>query len=319
MSHSSARIFDYSLNATGPTFSTNDAYDKSQFSPRIATKDAKIVVNFVAAEGSAYFTYIKQLLVQLMPYNYGLATGSDPGFAKGQIVPKPYVAKQVAPGGKTTCAILEDDSIKCWGTNKHGKLGQGTSSNIGTTVGSMDSLQRIDLGDIPPSGTLLSHEHCAISGTAGTDYQCYELQAGKIGTDVSAITESHVAACALSIEAGGFDKFHIDATGLTNQCCGCSASFGENTTEYSFFDLIATAPKTAKQVSSSITHTWAILVDDSLKCWGKNSEWQLGQGHVDSIGDAAGEMGDALVAVDLGKDRTAKQVRTGEEITIPVS
>ena len=52
-------------------------------------------------------------------------------------------AKSVAVGVYHTCAILDDDSLKCWGYNSHGNLGLGdttnrhypTAVNLGTVSG----------------------------------------------------------------------------------------------------------------------------------------------------------------------------------------
>ncbi|MCB1017460.1 MAG: hypothetical protein KDB10_20405, partial [Acidimicrobiales bacterium] len=52
----------------------------------------------------------------------------------------------------------------------------------------------------------------------------------------------------------------------------------------------------------------ALLADGSLRCWGVNSEGQLGLGRSaypsNSIGDQAGEMGEALPAPSLGSGRS---------------
>jgi alpha-tubulin suppressor-like RCC1 family protein len=37
--------------------------------------------------------------------------------------------KQLAAGGEHTCALLEDASIKCWGKNESGQLGDGTTTD----------------------------------------------------------------------------------------------------------------------------------------------------------------------------------------------
>ena len=75
---------------------------------------------------------------------------------------------------------------------------------------------------------------------------------------------------------------------------------------------------TAKSVSGGSDHTCAVLSDATIKCWGDSGAGQLGQGNTATIGDGADEMGDNLVAVDLGTCFTAKSVSCGGYLTCAV-
>ncbi len=57
--------------------------------------------------------------------------------------------------------------------------------------------------------------------------------------------------------------------------------------------------RTALQVAVGNNHTCAILDDGSVKCWGDNSQGQLGLGDTQSRGAAAGQMGASLPRVQL--------------------
>jgi hypothetical protein len=60
---------------------------------------------------------------------------------------------------------------------------------------------------------------------------------------------------------------------------------------------------TGRTVSSIAagSHVCAFLDDGALKCWGYNPDGQLGLGDVQNHGDAPGEMGDNLPAVDAAR------------------
>src|SRR5262249_16989394 len=55
----------------------------------------------------------------------------------------------------------------------------------------------------------------------------------------------------------------------------------------------------------------ALLDDHTVKCWGGNAYGQLGLGDTADRGDAPGEMGDALPALDLGPHQALAVVRAG--------
>ena len=56
-------------------------------------------------------------------------------------------AKKIAGGGWHTCAILNDDTVKCWGYGGNGQLGYGDTSNRGENGNEMgNNLPTVDLG-----------------------------------------------------------------------------------------------------------------------------------------------------------------------------
>ena len=56
-------------------------------------------------------------------------------------------AKTIAAGNFHSCAILDNSSIKCWGSNDSGQLGLGDTSNRGDGSNEMnDNLPVVDLG-----------------------------------------------------------------------------------------------------------------------------------------------------------------------------
>ncbi|CAM9581305.1 unnamed protein product, partial [Choristocarpus tenellus] len=75
-------------------------------------------------------------------------------------------ALSISAGGFHTCAILNDESLRCWGYGSGGRLGSGASSNIGDTPDTMgDNLQKVNLGT----------DRSPIQVVAGEDYTCVLL------------------------------------------------------------------------------------------------------------------------------------------------
>jgi alpha-tubulin suppressor-like RCC1 family protein len=56
-------------------------------------------------------------------------------------------AVALALGGYHSCALLDDASVKCWGSNSYGRLGLGDTQSRGGEGGEMgDSLSAVDFG-----------------------------------------------------------------------------------------------------------------------------------------------------------------------------
>jgi alpha-tubulin suppressor-like RCC1 family protein len=68
------------------------------------------------------------------------------------------------------------------------------------------------------------------------------------------------------------------------------------------------------QIEAMGSNTCVRTVDGEIYCWGANAWGQLGQGHVDPIGDGPDELAN-LNPVDLGPDRYAIDLTLGNEFT----
>lgn len=192
---------------------------------------------------------------------------------------------QIAVGNNFTCALLDNGSVKCWGNNSDGQLGQGDVTARGDQTGEMgDNLLAVNLG---------------------TGRTAVQIDAG--GRE-----ESHV--CAVldtgAIKCWGSNIIGQLGLGNTNNRGDQAGEMGD-----SLLTVELGTGRTAKQVSAGTAHTCALLDNGSVKCWGYNASGQLGLGSTDSQGDQTGEMGDNLPAVNLGTGRTAKQISTGGHYT----
>jgi alpha-tubulin suppressor-like RCC1 family protein len=191
-------------------------------------------------------------------------------------------ALQLAASDSHACARLDDGSVKCWGFNGQGGLGLGDSQNRGDGPGEMGAtLPAVDLG---PGRT-------ALQLTAGDSHTCATLDDG-------------------SVKCWGFNSFGQLGLGDTQQRGDGPGEMGAT------LPAVDLGPgRTAVQLTSGNGHTCARLDDGSVKCWGLNSQGQLGLGDTQNRGDGPGEMGATLPAVDLGPGRTALQLTGGDRHT----
>ena len=180
-------------------------------------------------------------------------------------------AVQVAIGGLHTCALLDDATVKCWGSGTDGTLGDGATSNRGDGPGEMgDNLPRVDLGT------------------------------GRTAVQISA-HRSH--SCAL-LDNGSVKCWGKGSSGELGY--GDSNSRGDGPGEMGdslpIIDL--GTGKTPVQVCAGFSHSCALFDDTTVKCWGSGQFGKLGRGDILNYGDESGEMGDNLPLINFGSNIT---------------
>jgi alpha-tubulin suppressor-like RCC1 family protein len=176
------------------------------------------------------------------------------------------IALQISAGYSHTCALLNDDSIKCWGSNGNGELGLDDTEGVGDGPDEMGGiLPAVDLGT----------GKTAVQISAGEGHTCAVLNDG-------------------SVKCWGHNGH--GESGLGNQ-----ETYGDEPSEMG--DNLPTVTlgtdMTAVQISAGAHHVCAGLNDGKVKCWGYNSYGQLGLGNTENRGDQTGEMGNDLPTVSL--------------------
>jgi alpha-tubulin suppressor-like RCC1 family protein len=177
-----------------------------------------------------------------------------------------YTVKDIASGWYHTCALLNDNSVKCWGYNNYGELGLGDRDNRGDQPSEMGvSLPLTDLGSTSYPVKLYSSARstCAIFNNG-------------------------------SLKCWGYNGYGLLGLGNTAHRGDGSSEMGDN---LPFIDL--GSGRTATHVSMDERNTCVTLDNGQLKCWGDNSYGQLGQENTIRIGDNSLEMGDSLPAIDI--------------------
>lgn len=186
-------------------------------------------------------------------------------------------AKHIYAFGYRSCAILDNDTAKCWGRNITGQLGQGNITNYGSGAGQMgDSLPAISLGT-GRTATMLA-------GTESTT--CAVLDDGTLKCWGLGATGSY----------SGTNFTYYGELGLetNNKTWGNAA--GQMGDSLPTVLLGLTGGQTIVDIKGGRNHYCAVISTGAVKCWGRNTYGQLGIENTNNIGDGAGEMGGNLVS-----------------------
>ncbi|MEZ4449791.1 MAG: hypothetical protein R3B09_09935 [Nannocystaceae bacterium] len=234
---------------------------------------------------------------------------------------KGVIAVALATGDRHTCALLDDGKVKCWGYNGYGQLGLGDSKSRGKHPGEMgDSLPYVDLGGdavaisagLDSSCALLAdntlkcwgdnfYGQLGLGDQASRGDQPGEMGASLPGVDVGgavlAVSLAGSSACAL-LKENHVKCWGRNSTGALG--LGDAANRGDQPGE-----MGASLPSLdlgAGVAVTSLGSSCAVFDDGSAKCWGRNNAGELGLGDTANRGDQPGEMGDALPRIRLFSD-----------------
>eukprot|EP00798_Chlamydomonas_sp_ICE-L_P014556 gene14556-20597_t len=215
-----------------------------------------------------------------------------------------YTAMAISTGAAHTCALLDDDSVKCWGKGSFGQLGTGSMSDE----------------SIPGDAVDLGSGRSATAITSGGDHTCALLDdhtvkcwgkgsSGQLGTggtnDEHTPTEVYLGndRTALAITAG---RYHTCALldGDTVKCWGQGScgQVGTGTTKVETTPVevdLGSGRSSVASITAGSFHTCVLFYDNSAKCWGCNHNGQLGLGDIEARGDENNEMGDSLADVQM--------------------
>ena len=244
------------------------------------------------------------------------------------------VVKVISAGGSHTCAILDNDQLKCWGRNNEGQLGLAHDDDLGDDSDEMgDDLDPVNLGTGRIAKAIATGDShtCAILDNG--DVKCWgrndEGQLGlghtnDYGDDssetVNKLAKVNLGAKAKAIAAGGnhtcaiLDNDSLKCWGENDEGqlgLGDTDNYGNDETTFTSIDLgewdhdndgtdttpTPEVPLTAKAIAAGEDHTCVILSNDQVKCWGLNDKGQLGQGNINNYGGENIPLGE-----DAGED-----------------
>jgi alpha-tubulin suppressor-like RCC1 family protein len=189
------------------------------------------------------------------------------------------VATAVAAGFRHSCALIGTGGAKCWGRNREGELGNGTTKSHLTAVdvsrvrGGMAS---IDVGD--------AHS-CVLTRAGGV--ACWgDDHFGELGDgSTSSVRLTPVVPVGLNVRVVAIAVGDFHSCALTSaggvKCWGWNyrGQLGDGTT------TMRSRPVDVVGLGSGVTavaagyrHSCALMSTGGAKCWGRNLEGQLGDG-----------------------------------------
>jgi alpha-tubulin suppressor-like RCC1 family protein len=190
--------------------------------------------------------------------------------------------EQIDAGGDHTCALIAAGWVRCWGDNSRGQIGDG--GDLGPRLAREAELEGFPLSDIA-------------SIDVGSQHTC-------------AVDEAHTAWC------WGADDYGQLGDGTT----------GDAEHERNSPMIVRTSPAgpaltDVVQVATGAFHTCARLMDGTVRCWGVNTNGQVGDGTTDPINapnltpvtvrDEFGAVLDDVAWISAGSNHTCAQLADG--------
>ena len=213
------------------------------------------------------------------------STITDIGFSADSI----YTNTTIAAGTYNSCAILENQSMVCWGDNEYGQLGDGTTTGsavpIYVNVAANETPVEVTVGQVTACALMESGNiYCWGSGYYGkmgngepwnddyvnTEMRQVLLPEGQGGQTVS-ISGGHI--CTI------LDNGDVYCWGRGNQG---QLGYGGTSNRNIPAKVNLPGQRSAIAISTGTFMTCAITTDGMGYCWGENDEGQLGNGTTNS-------------------------------------
>jgi cysteine-rich repeat protein len=199
------------------------------------------------------------------------------------------------------CTLLTGGTIRCWGDNNFGELGQGVTTALSNTM--VPSAY----GVVPlPSGKT------ALSISMGSGFACTRLSDGTaqcwghnnvgqlglgnantigdnesatagavvLGTTVSSLVTGNLEVCGLFVSDGGWRCWGNNTSGELGYADLTARGATSTTTPSQLAALSFGTGRTATNIFLGTADACALLDDNEVRCWGNNASGQLGLGTV---------------------------------------
>lgn len=181
----------------------------------------------------------------------------------------------VAAGRNHSLALLSDGTVRTWGRNNGGQLGDNTTDNRDAPI----SVAILDSVVALAGGTFHSLA-LRSDGTIRAWGDNFNGQLGN-GTNIFSYTPVQVSSIndAVAIAAGDLHSLAL-LEGGTVQSWGNNASgqLGNSSTTNENSPVAVSGLTGVRGIAAGLNHSMAVLSDGSARAWGADASWQLGNG-----------------------------------------
>ena len=269
-------------------------------------------------------------------YGHTENIGDDESPASVPILELGQKVIDLSAGFYHTCAVLEDGSVKCWGQNVKGQLGQGHMQNLGDDE-PISEIQAIPLAG--PAKKIYSGTFYNCALLENKNIQCWgDNSKGQLGYGDYENRGDNETLENLGYVNLGSSVIQMDISTISSHSCaalsngtlkcwgnnnygqlgyGANATLGDTVNDPS---LVGSVPfsNTVLQLATGNNHTCALAGGQKIRCWGSNSKGQIGLGYLDTIGDD--EAANSIGYIDLSGDGSDSfnMVAAGNEHTCSI-
>lgn len=248
-------------------------------------------INFISAKGDSACAVNNAGIVYCWGFNMFGEIGD--GSANFTIRPPSQVlnvsnVQKVAVGIKHACAILADKTVRCWGWNYSGQLGDGTyinhatsSSVVKTDEGQvLNNIERIAAGN---------HSTCAVNSS----YQTYcwgtnaDKKLGLIGSTANNFPRAILLPHLLTSLQVSLGRDHMCVLQNDNSVVCSGSNLYRQSNPLSIDDAVLTTAAvpslSAVEVVSGDLFNCSRSAAGQVNCWGDNMAGQLGDGTIQFV------------------------------------
>ena len=243
-------------------------------------------------------------------------TGADAGIDGGTIV------TAIAAGGHHVCALFSDGSVRCWGYNSDGQLGDGTSTGPQTCNKAACSMTPVSVPGLSGAKAIAAGQSHTCALLLGGTVECWGVNNyGQLGDGMSAgpqtcgsdacsttpVAVSGLSGVVTAIAAAGDDTCAL-LSGGTVECWGANyyGQLGDGTytgPQTCSSGACSTTPVAVSGLSGATAiatggnDTCALLLGGTVDCWGDNTYGELGDGTTTGPQTCGGNIPCSMTAV----------------------